>query len=279
MASCVSALAQEQIRYFGQTEKSYHSQIPYGNNAKAGKYVDVGDTKIYYEVYGQGDPVVVLHGGLVGSPAEMAEFIDRLSSDYTVVVVSTRGHGKSGIGSVVPGYMQKAQDVYKVLNEVTNKPARLVGFSDGAYIAYHFAAQYPEKTVKVVAIGAGEWKKGFRDFTKLGVSFADFEKLDLMYWKQQKNIRPEPERIDEWYREAIEYYKQVTVDEHVFGNIQAPVLVLAGEHDANAPLDTVLRAYHLLPNAQLAIVANASHPVFLANFPAVWANVEPFLAE
>ncbi|VEI48298.1 alpha/beta hydrolase fold protein [Actinobacillus equuli] len=58
------------------TGNSYISSIAYGNNRQAGHYQNVGDTQIYYEIYGSGKPVVVLHGGLVGSIAEMGQFID-----------------------------------------------------------------------------------------------------------------------------------------------------------------------------------------------------------
>ena len=55
------------------------------------------------------------------------------------------------------------------------------------------------------------------------------------------------------------------------------MLVLAGEKDMNAPLDTVIAAYKMLPNAQLAIIPGAPHPAFVVNFDAVWASIAPFL--
>ena len=146
----------EPLRYFGQTASSYQSKIPYGNNPAAGHYAQSGDARIYYETYGQGDPLVVLHGGLVGSIAEMGEFIDKLSPHYQVIAVSTRGHGKSEAGKAAPTYAQKAQDLRAVLQQVADKPAAtpvtpvtLVGFSDGAYTAYQFAAAYPAQTLSL----------------------------------------------------------------------------------------------------------------------------------
>ena len=117
--------------------------------------------EIYYEIHGQGEPVVVLHGGLVGSIGEMGQLIDNLAKTHQVIAVSTRGHGKSEIGHQVPSYAVKAQDVYNVLTHITDKPAHILGFSDGAYTAYHFALNFPDKTAKIIAIGAGEWQKAF----------------------------------------------------------------------------------------------------------------------
>ena len=61
------------------------NKIPYGNNSKAGKFAQTKDAKIYYEVYGKGQPVVLLHGGLFGSTIEFADFIDKLKVNYQVI--------------------------------------------------------------------------------------------------------------------------------------------------------------------------------------------------
>lgn len=64
----------------------------------------------------------------------------------------------------------------------------------------------------------------------------------------------------------------------MLGRIRVPVLVMAGEDDANAPLDTVVAAWRMIPDARLAIIPDAPHAVFVANFPAVWASMKPFMA-
>lgn len=128
------------LRYFMQDAVPSVNAIPYGANKEAGRYVDVGDAKIYYEVYGTGDPIVVLHGGIVGSPLEMGQFIDSLSRRYQVIAVSTRGHGKSELGSETSTYERKAQDVEAVVNAVTTGSVTVLGFSDGAYTGYFLAS-------------------------------------------------------------------------------------------------------------------------------------------
>lgn len=264
----------QNLRYFMQNGASPVSSVPYGNNPLAGHYVQSGDARIYYEVYGEGKPLVILHGGIVGSTLEMGRFIDSLSRNYQVIAVSTRGHGRSEMGSVVPGYEQKAKDVSVVIQSVTREKVTILGFSDGAYTGYFFAKNYPDKINKLIAIGAGEWKKGFRDFSMTSKSaFA----MDESYWKQQLLLRPEPQRFDEWFDTIGKYYNSVDIGKSVFEKIECPVLVVAGEKDQNAPLKTVIDAYYMLPHAQLSIIPNAPHPAFLVNFPAVWAGITPFL--
>lgn len=278
--AATSASAGEPLRYFGQTETTYRSQTPYGNNEKTGSYATANDgAKIYFERYGKGAPVVVLHGGLVGSPAEMGEFIDHLSQNHEVITISTRGHGKSEVGTAVPTYAQKADDLLAVLKAAgIEDKVDLIGFSDGGYTALAFAAAYPEHTAKIVAIGAGEWKAGFiQGGGSKRASFEQIRALDPAYWQAQQGIRPNPQHTAAWFEDAQKNYDRTQVGAETFGKIQAPVLLVVGEDDANAPLDTVLAAYKMLPRGDLAVISNAPHPVFMANFPAVWAVVKPFL--
>ncbi|HDL5700160.1 TPA: alpha/beta hydrolase [Mannheimia haemolytica] len=279
----INSLAQNNtVRYFGQSETSYQPSQPYGMNEEAGKYADVGDAKIWYEIYGKGNPVVVLHGGLVGSPAEMGEFIDNLvKNHFQAIVISTRGHAKSYIGKAKATYQQKAKDLKKVLENANIKQkVSLLGFSDGGYTALHFAQQYPEQTKQVVAIGAGEWAKGYiQGSRKADMKFADIVQFDPQYWQQQAFIRPEPNKTEEWFEQANSTYNETIVSKEIFSNIQAPTLLVVGEKDKNATLDSVLNAYKMLPKGSLSVIPNANHPVFIENFSAVWNAVQPFLAQ
>jgi len=159
LISATSAVSQPvagQLRYFVQTTPSPATAIPYGNNPKAGKYALAGDARIYYEVYGKGKPLVVLHGGGVGSIYEMAQFIDSLAKSYQVIALSTRGHGRSEIGHTPLTYEQNANDVYAVMQAVTSDSVVVLGFSDGDYMGYKLASMYPARVSKLIAMGAGE---------------------------------------------------------------------------------------------------------------------------
>ena len=275
LASLALSYAQEghQMRYFMQGE-GISSIIPYGNNPQTGQYVQSGDAKIYYEVYGKGKSIVVLHGGIVGSALEMGQFIDSLSRNYQVIVITTRGHGKSETGSVIPSYEQKADDVVAVIQAVTTDKVMVLGFSDGAYTGYFFAKHYPEKISKLIAIGAGEWKQGFRSFD---MTLESLSAIDNEYWKQQLALRPEPKGTEEWLESVNRYYNGLAIGKSIFEKIPFPVLIIAGEEDQNAPLKTVIAAYHMIPHAQLSIIPNAPHPAFIVNFPAVWKSIVPFI--
>lgn len=67
------------------------AQVPYGDNTEAGHYLQVGDARIYYERYGKGPPVLLLHGGLFGSIGEFADVIQDLQRDHSVIAMALRG--------------------------------------------------------------------------------------------------------------------------------------------------------------------------------------------
>jgi pimeloyl-ACP methyl ester carboxylesterase len=264
------------LRSFMQADPTPLHAIPYGNNAKAGHYLNTGDAKIYYEVYGKGKPIIILHGGIFGSTYEMAQFIDSLSKTYQVIAISTRGHGKSEIGSNRPTYEQKAKDIYAIIQTTTKDSVTILGFSDGGYTAYYVAGMYPERVKKVITIGAGEWGFGSRTFN---ITNKDALSLDSLYWKQQLALMPEPKKVDVWLSSINNYYNSLNVSKEVFSKVHCPVLLMAGELDQNAPLKTVIAAYYMFPKVQLAIIPNAPHPAFLVNFAAVWADMLPFLKQ
>ena len=255
------------------TIHSYAQQVEYGNNPAAGRYVTAGDAKIYYEVYGNGEPIVLLHGGIMGSTAEMTQFIDKLKPNYQVIAISSRGHGKSEMGIFPITYERKAKDIFDVINEVTKDSVTVLGFSDGAYTGYKVASMYPERVKKLIAIGAGEQIPGLRKVVFSGGPFDPENKL----WQERKLIMPEPERLEDFWAAMESFYNSMTASKELFGSIKCPVLVMSGELDRNAPLPTVINAYNMIPNSQLSIIPNSGHVVFLENFEAVWYALKPFL--
>lgn len=154
----LSVLGQDiqKLKYFQQTTPSRVDQIPYGANENTGYYVKSGDARIYYEIYGTGEPIVMLHGGIAGSTFEMTELIDRFSQNYQVIDISTRGHGKSELGREMHIYEQKVKDVIAVLDEVTKDSVTVFGSSNGGCTVYFLAGMFPERVKKMVILGAAE---------------------------------------------------------------------------------------------------------------------------
>jgi pimeloyl-ACP methyl ester carboxylesterase len=272
---CMNAFGQKPLRHFMQAPNITNS-IPYGNNPEAGHYAQSKDAKIYYELYGKGHPIVLLHGGLFGSTIEMANFIDSLSVNFQVIAISSRGHGKSEIGTETLTLEQRANDVLAVIREVSQEKVMILGFSDGGFTAYKFGSMYPDKVKKMIVMGAGVLYPGLRDFN---FNFNEAIALDTEFWAQQRALMPEPNRLEEVFIQVSNCYSQLTVGKDLLGAIQCPVLVMAGDRDESNSVQNVLNAALLIPNHQLAIIPNAGHPAFIVNFNAAWASITPFIKE
>jgi pimeloyl-ACP methyl ester carboxylesterase len=115
--------------------------IQYGYNKDAGKYFNVGNnTNLYYEIYGEGDPLLILHGGVFGYIDEFEYLIPKLVEKYQVICLATRGHVKSDIGNEPYTYEQRASDAYKLIQILDLDKVTIIGFSDGGFTAYKLAA-------------------------------------------------------------------------------------------------------------------------------------------
>jgi pimeloyl-ACP methyl ester carboxylesterase len=249
-------------------------KIPYGNNPKAGHYVQAKDAKLYYEVYGKGQPIVLLHGGLFGSTVEMTDFIEKLKKNYQVIAISTRGHGKSELGTEPMSLEQRAKDAMAVINAVTKDSVIVIGFSDGGYAAYQLGAMYPERVKKMVVMGAGELYPGLRAFNFTAKQAME---MDKPFIEQQLKLMPEPNKLEDMFAGVCNCYNKLTVGKDLLGAIKCPVLVMAGDNDGGNSVEHVVNAARMIPKHYISIISNTGHGCFLENFEAAWASIAPFL--
>jgi pimeloyl-ACP methyl ester carboxylesterase len=263
------------MRYALQSIPVAENTTPYGNNAMAGHYITSGDAKIYYEIYGKGDPVLILHGGIFGSTFEMYHFIDSLKTNHQVIAISTRGHGKSEMGNQPHTYQTKALDAYIVLNAVTKDSATVIGFSDGGYTGYMLASLYPAKVKKLVVVGAGERHPGD---PANAISVEQALALDKPFWDQQLALMPEPKRLPELFaRVQDEFNTKLVADEKLFSTIKCPVLVMVGDHDNFVSVEHASYAAKFITKGQLSVIPGTGHGTFLEKWDVAWPAVHYFL--
>ena len=250
--------------------------IPYGNNPAAGNYFNVGDARLYYEVYGKGKPIVLLHGGVYGYIDEFASFIDKLSPDYQVICIATRGHGKSELGKISCSYQQRAEDAYKVIKHITNDSVMVLGFSDGAYSAFKLAAIHPELVRKLITIGGGDYPKEGRT-QKFNYNPEELLKNYPDLFKGRVALMPEPDRWHESLTNANRMYNEDFVSTETFSKIKCPVLVMGGDRDEYTQVEAMVKCARTLKDAGRSIIPGCSHVVFFCDFPAVWAPIQSFI--
>ena len=261
---------------FCLTAAVYGQSLPYGNNPQAGHYLDVGDAKIYYEVYGSGKPVVLLHGGVYGYIDEFEPFIKRLSETRQVICIATRGHGKSEIGKAPYTYQQRADDASKVIRHITKDSVDVLGFSDGGYSALKLAALYPDIVKKLVVIGAGDRPKNDKR-KKFTYSPQSLTRYDSAFFAGRLKLMPEPHRWAESLEKLNRLYNDEVVSTETFREIKCPALIMSGDRDAYLPVEAVVQCAKAIADARLSIIPGCLHVVFFCNFPAVWESIRPFI--
>ena len=258
------------------------NSIQYGDNPANGHYLKVADsTKIYYEVYGKGRPVVLLHGGLFGDISEYEKLIPKLSEHYQVIAIETRGHGKSEIGHQLFTYKLMAQDAYTIIRHLTGDSTIIIGFSDGAVIGMNLTMEHPEIVRKLVFAGGNISKEDYRtgvneDLEKLTGKTMERDYPDFV--KDRKKVMPEPERWDEFVEKLKHaWLNQVKAGPEQLKNVKCPVLVVGGDRDQYNTIDNFYKVYKLLPNASLAIIPRSDHIVFYRWPDIMEAIVMPFV--
>jgi pimeloyl-ACP methyl ester carboxylesterase len=241
--------------------------IPYGNNPAAGNYLKVKDgTRIYYEIYGTGKPLVLLHGGLYGEISEYENLIPVLSKNFMVIAIATRGHAKSEIGHQPYTYELMSDDAYSVIRHITKDSVTLIGFSDGAVIALDLTIRHRDLVKKLVFAGgnvsAASYRPGEMEELK-DLTGASLESDMPDFVRERKKLMPEPGRWGEFV-ELLKHawINQTTVMPDQIKSIKCPVLVAAGDRDRYNPIESFISIYKLLPSAELAIIPNSDHIIF-----------------
>jgi len=248
--------------------QSLFAQIPYGSNSKVGKRVQVGDISMYYEIYGKGEPLILLHGGY-GSSEMMGGMIEAFSKKYKVIAVDSRSQGRTTDSDEKElTYAQMALDVNGFMDKLQIKKAKFVGWSDGGDIALELALIHPEKINKAVIMGAnftGEvsgvfigvdttWKMEPND-----PLFAKTKKELAKYFSTYERMAPDKSKIASAKKKATDNaYNNPKITLSQLNSIQVPFLVMAGDHDMFT-IEHTITLYKNLPQASLYIVPDATH--------------------
>src|SRR6185436_1102382 len=125
----------------------------YGNNSSTGKYAEVNHIRIYYEVYGKGEPLLLLHGNS-SSISTFDKQIPEFSKHFMVIAVDSRGQGKSSEDGKPYTYDLFADDMNALLDHLKLENVNIVGWSDGGNTGLIMAMKYPSKVKKLVTMGA-----------------------------------------------------------------------------------------------------------------------------
>ena len=227
--------------------------VAYGNNPEAGEYADVNGIKMYYETYGKGPPLLLIHGN-GQSIAEMHFQVEYFSRDYQVIVGDSRAHGKTVAGPPPLNYVQMMEDYNALLEQMGIDAAYVFGWSDGGIMALLLAIQHPDKVGKIAVMGANLRPDESAINPWVG------EMLQPMSDSVDEMIAS-GDTSDDWqlHRQMLDLLmNQPDISLASLQQIKVPVLVIAGDMDIIRAQHT-LEIFSNLPNAHLAILPGQTH--------------------
>jgi pimeloyl-ACP methyl ester carboxylesterase len=239
------------------------------NEVHGGHYADVNNVRIYYETYGSGRPVLVLHGG-AGALEDMDYQIRALAATRFVVAVDSRGHGRSTDTDAPLSYSQMADDMLKLLDRLDIRRTDIVGWSDGGIIGLDLAMCHPERVRRLVAIGANYDVDGLVERPEPDTAVPPMP-------RRYAHQAPDSAQWPVFYRKvATMWATQPNYTLADLGRIRAPTLIMAGEFDVIKREHTD-RLAHAIPNEQEAIIPGGTHAVASGKPDVVNARMLRFL--
>ena len=226
-----------------------------------GHFAEVNGIRMYYETYGEGEPLILLHG-FFGSGATWKSYIDEFAKHFKLIIPDLRGHGRSTNPTREFIHRQAALDVYALLDELKIEKFRAMGISSGGNVLLHMATQQPERADAIVLIFAmsyhsDEARENIRQWTMEEVP--DKRKRDLRERHKRGNDQIQA-LITQFYKIA-ERYDDMNFTPPYLATIKARTFIVHADRDKYVPISMPIEMYRNISKSYLWIVPNGKHAV------------------
>jgi pimeloyl-ACP methyl ester carboxylesterase len=252
-------------------------------------YAQVNGLKMYYEIHGNGDPVVLLHGSFMTITNNWTQWIGELAKTRKVIAVEMQGHGRTADIDRDFSYENLADDVAALLDHLKIPSADLIGYSMGGGVAMQCAIRHPEKVRKVVSISArfrqdGFVKEGLDAFPKLTPEAFKGSPIEIEY----KKLSPTPDK----FADLVNHIKEMASRPFDFGAdklkaTKAPMFFIHGDADG-VRLEHIAEMFRLKGDeiygdlrprsaSRLAILPDTTHVTLMQRMTTIVPMVNDFL--
>ncbi len=234
-------------------------------------YAPVNGIQVYYEVYGEGEPLILLHGAFMTIDMNWSQLIPELSKTRKVVAIELQGHGHTPYSDRKLSLAALASDVLGVMDYLKIDSADVVGYSMGGSVAYEFAIQNPKRLKKLVIISSTYKSSGWLPQVTNGFKNMKPEFLTNTPLKAAYNaVAPDTTKWTKFLEQMIVFIKTpFDMGDSNISKIAAPVLIISGDNDGLDKIE-LMKTYTLLgggvsadlqpmPKSQLAIIPSQSH--------------------
>ncbi|MGQ0712831.1 MAG: alpha/beta fold hydrolase [Gemmatimonadaceae bacterium] len=264
------------------------TSVALANAQAVGNRVKVNGMQMYYEVSGNGDPLVVLHGAYMNIPT-MGAIIPRLARTHKVYAVELQGHGRTTDIDRPITYPNLAEDVAAFMDAMGLTKADVFGYSMGAIVGLQLAIRHPAKVNKLVAASVaydlGGWQPAFTEvIPQMTVEMI----LQMPFAKEYPKLAANPNGFPELARKLIALEKEPMAWEADVKAMKTPVLIIAGDADV-ATLEHAVAMFRLLgggvmgdmgkplPASRLAVMPATAHTAVITQPDLLHGFIEPFL--
>lgn len=242
--------------------------------AEQSGFAPVNGIKVWYAVFGRGQPVLLLHGGLANANY-WGHQVRALQRQYQVIVMESRGHGRSSRNQEPYGYDLMASDVIGLLDHLKIRKAAIVGWSDGAIIGLDIAMKHPERVSKLFAFAANSDPSGVADIASSDVFNAYIARAGEEY----ERLSPTPTEYKSFVAEITKMWEsQPKWTASDLAAIKVPTWIVDGDHDEAIKRENTEFMAANIPGAGLLIQPEVSHFSFLQDPEQFNDDVLRFLA-
>lgn len=233
-------------------------------------YAGVNGLNMYYEVHGDGPPLLLLHGGSGSIPEKWIPFF---SARFQVIAMEQMGHGRTADLVERPfHYHDMAEDTVELMRQMEFESACIVGYSDGGIIGLDMAVHHPERVSKLAVTGANSRTDGYTAENQELVR--TFKPDDLPVSETYRRLSPDG--VDHWPIFIGRLHRMWAVEPNFtreeIESIRAPTLIIVGDDDIVTP-EHAVEMFRTIPRAQLCVVPHAGHGVM------PYETILTFLAE
>ncbi len=259
-----------------------------GSSLASAEYADVNGMKMYYEVSGSGDPLIVLHGSYMNIPS-MGEIIPRLAKTHKVYALEFQGHGRTNDIDRPITYPNLADDVAGFMDATGVQKADVFGYSLGAMAGLQLAIRHPEKVDQLIMASGAYDAEGFQSEFKAFIPQMTVEMFVGMPFAQEyRKLAVNPDGFPALVEKLIAIEKAPLAWGEDVKALKNPVLIIAGDADF-ATLEHSVAMFRLmgggvmgdmgkpLPASRLAVLPATAHTAVIAQVDVLMSFIEPFL--
>ncbi len=232
--------------------------------------VQLNDIEMYYETEGEGDPLLLLHGG-TGCQQNWAHAgRDQFVREYKLIKPDARGHGRTNNPHSTITHRQCALDTLALMDHLGVKKCRAIGLSMGGNILLHMATLQPDRIEAMVVVSATMYfPEQARAIMRQVPAPSSQSPQDWASMRECHKVGDQQiSALWEWTRGMKDSYDDMNFTPPSLSRITAPTLIVYGDHDPLYPVEMSVEMYRSIPHSALWVVPNGGHgPIFLDAAP------------